>query len=179
MNTIQREVGRLLVLAAVLFAPAVLAGQGRAAQVPAAAAGFADLITALKATPGCVGVETARTGSGKQVIFAWFENKKAALAWYYSDTHMSVVHQFAPGAPPRTPLAGVPDDGEPVLAIASLTLTTAQTSDPSSLPISQIAIELYRPLPGGIALGGQFAPTGLKVPGMQTGPLAASPKPAS
>ena len=175
MNTIQREVGRLLVLAAVLFAPAVLAGQGRAAQVPTA--GFADLITALKATPGCVGVETARTGSGKQVIFAWFENKKAALAWYYSDAHMSVVHQFAPGAPPRTPLAGVPDDGEPVLAIASLTLTTPQPGDSSSLPISQIAIELYRPLPGGIALGGQFAPTGLKVPGMLTGPLGAPPKP--
>ncbi len=175
MMRIQREVGKLLVLATVVFAPALVGGQGRGAQPPGG--GFPDLVGALKSTPGCIGVETARTGSGKQVIFAWFENKKAALNWYYSDTHMSVVKQFAPGAPPRTPLAGVPDDGEPVLAIASLTLTAAPTGDIASLPISQIAIELYRPLPGGIALGGRFAPDALKVTGMQVGPLTAPPKP--
>ena len=175
MIRIQREVGKLLVLASVVFAPALVGGQGRGAQAPGG--GFPDLVGALKSTPGCIGVETARTGSGKQVIFAWFENKKAALNWYYSDTHMSVVKQFAPGAPPRTPLAGVPDDGEPVLAIASLTLTGAPTGDIASLPISQIAIELYRPLPGGIALGGRFAPDAMKVSGMQVGPLTARPKP--
>jgi hypothetical protein len=36
----------------------------------------------LRATAGCPGVETAQTTSGKQVIFAWFEDKKAALAGY-------------------------------------------------------------------------------------------------
>ncbi|MDT4898958.1 MAG: hypothetical protein QOH25_4035 [Acidobacteriota bacterium] len=40
--------------------------------------GFPDLVAGLKATPGCLGVETARTDSGKSVIFAWFEDKKAA-----------------------------------------------------------------------------------------------------
>jgi hypothetical protein len=70
----------------------------------------------------------------------------------------------------------VPDEGEPVLAIASLTLTGAPTGDVASLPISQIAIELYRPLPGGLAAGGRFAPAGLKVPGMQIVPLAAPPR---
>ena len=33
---------------------------------------FPDLVGPLKATPGCLGVETARTASGKMVIFAWF-----------------------------------------------------------------------------------------------------------
>ena len=174
MIRIQREVGGLLVLASVLFAPALVGGQSRGAQTPSG--GFPDLVGALKSTPGCIGVETARTASGKQVIFAWFENKKAVLTWYYSDTHMGVVKQFAPGAAPRTPLADVPDDGEPVLAIASLTLTGTPTGDVASLPISQIAIELYRPLPGGIALGGRFAPATLKVPGMQVGLLTAPPK---
>jgi len=173
MRKIGREAGLLLVLAAVLFGPTLVAGQGRGAQPPGG--GFPDLVGALKATPGCVGVETARTSSGKQVIFAWFENKKAVLNWYYSDTHMSVKNQFAPGSTHK-PLADVPDDGEPVLAIASLTLTGAPTGDVASLPISQIAIELYRPLPGGLAAGGRFAPAALKVPGMQNVPLTSPPK---
>src|SRR5437867_8267994 len=84
-------------------------------------AGLPDLVAGLKATPGCLGVETARTASGKQVIFAWFENKKAVLNWYYSDMHRSVSKQFFPGAPERTPMADIPDDGSPILAIASLT----------------------------------------------------------
>jgi hypothetical protein len=173
MRKIGREVGLLLVLATVLFGPTLVAGQGRGAQPPAG--GFPDLVGALKATPGCIGVETARTSSGKQVIFAWFENKKAVLTWYYSDTHMSVKNQFAPGSS-HTPLADVPDDGQPVLAIASLTLTGPPTGDVAALPISQIAIELYRPLPGGLAAGGRFAPEALNVPGMQMVTLPARSK---
>jgi hypothetical protein len=34
------------------------------------------------------------------------------------------------------------------------------------LPVSQIAIELYAPLPGGLAAGGRFAPSSVKVPGL-------------
>ena len=52
--------------------------------------GYPDLVGGLKATPGCLGVETARTDSGKQVIFAWFEDKKAVLKWYHSDVHREV-----------------------------------------------------------------------------------------
>lgn len=124
MNSMQllREAGAVLVLAALVFSPALPAGQARPPQPPP---GFPDLVGALKSTPGCVGVEVARTGSGKQVIFAWFEDKKAALNWYYSDTHQSAMKQFFPQsqqAPKRTPMKDVPDDDGPVLAIASLTL---------------------------------------------------------
>jgi hypothetical protein len=40
----------------------------------------------------------------------------------------------------------------------------------TSMPISQIAIELYKPLPGGLFLGGRFAPDGVKVDGMRSVP---------
>jgi len=124
-------------------------------------------------------VEVARTGSGKQVIFAWFEDKKAALNWYYSDTHQAVMKQFCPQsqeASKRTPMKDVPDDGGPVLAIASLTMADKAPGDITTLPISQIAIELYRPLPGGISLGGRFAPSAIKVPGLREAPLPGAPK---
>jgi len=171
-----REGSAIVLLAALVFSPALIAGQARPAQPPP---GFPDLVGALKATPGCVGVEVARTGSGKQVIFAWFEDKKAALNWYYSDTHQAAMKQFFPQsqqAPRHTPMAGVPDDGGPVLAIASLTLADKAPGEVTTLPVSQIAIELYRPLPGGVALGGRFAPSAIKVPGLREATLTGAPK---
>ena len=39
--------------------------------------GFPSVVKALRAAPGCLGVETGQTASGRQVIFAWFEGKKA------------------------------------------------------------------------------------------------------
>jgi hypothetical protein len=135
--------------------PAGKPGQGK---------GFPDLVAALKATPGCLGVETAKTGSGKQVIFAWFEDRKAVLKWYHSDTHRRVMRQFFPGRDYRKPLQEVPEDGGPILAIASITFAEKPRFKETPLPISQISIELYRPVSGGISLGGRFAPEGLKVP---------------
>jgi hypothetical protein len=35
------------------------------------------------------------------------------------------------------------------------------------MPISSIGIELYGPLPGGVAVGGRFAPEALKVRGLR------------
>jgi hypothetical protein len=170
-----REAGAVLVVAALVFSPAMMAGQARPPQPPP---GFPDLVGALKSTPGCVGVEVARTGSGKQVIFAWFEDKKAALNWYYSDTHQSMIKQFFPqsAGSKRTPMKDVPDDGEPVMAIASITMADKAPGDITTLPISQIAIELYRPLPGGLALGGRFAPSAIKVPGLRESSLPGAPK---
>jgi hypothetical protein len=127
---------------------------------------FPDLVGPLKATPGCLGVETARTASGKMVIFAWFEDKKAALRWYNSEMHQQLVKMAGPPDPSHVPLAGIADDSGPILAIASLTLSN-QPSKGFPLPVSQIAIELYQPLPGGVFVGGRFAPNSVKVPGMR------------
>lgn len=125
--------------------------------------GFPDLISGLKATPGCIGVETARTGSGKEVIFAWFEDKKAVLNWYHSEAHQRVMKAFFQNDAPGKPLHGVPDDAGPIMVIASVTFSDRPLFKETPLPISQIAIEAYQPITKGIALGGRFAPEGVKV----------------
>jgi hypothetical protein len=133
----------------------------------AAEKSFGQLIHALKASPGCLGVETARTGSGKEVIFAWFENKKAVSQWYYSDTHNMLMKTFFPSDKYDKPMQDVPDDGKPILAIASVTFSDKPKFKETKLPISQISIELYQPVSGGIFLGGRFAPEALKTPKMK------------
>ncbi len=134
--------------------------------------GFPDLVGALKRVEGCLGVETANTGSGKNVIFAWFENREACLRWYYSDLHQALMNRFFPGDGEegrRKPLRGVdPDYDGPILAVASITYTDGQGAfEGVPLPISQIAIELYQPLSGGLSIGGRFAPDAMKIPGRE------------
>ncbi len=131
---------------------------------PPKQAKFPDLVGALKASPGCLGVEVARTESGKQVIFSWFEDKKAVLKFYHSDTHQQVMKQFFPeyeGS--HKPLAHVPDDTGPIMLIASVTWNPRPTEENPS-PFKQIAIEVYQPLKGGLAIGGSFGPKAMKVP---------------
>jgi hypothetical protein len=172
-------------LMAIVYSPAILMGRGQqapastpgasphattpelaAAYQKAVSSGFPDLPAALRATPGCLGVEIARTASGKQVIFAWFENKQAVLNWYYSETHQRLLKEYSGGrVRPGGPMTGVPDEG-PVLAVASLTIPTAPADGNLAAARTQIAIELYAPLPGGLAVGGRFAPSTLKVPGL-------------
>jgi hypothetical protein len=154
---------RLLACAVVLSLATALQADDPPAKTPKKDVPFGDLGGALKATPGCLGVESARTASGKQVIFAWFENKKAAMAWYMSDFHQDLMKKFMPnfhsGHPP---LADVTDDNAPILAIASVTFNEKPAEGQS--PFKQIAIELYQPLDGGLAIGGKFSPAAMKVP---------------
>ena len=166
-----RELGAVLVLAAGIFAPTVIA-----AQAPPAG-GLPDLVGALKATPGVLGVDAGQMASGKQVIFAWFENKQAVLTWYNSDVHRKLMNGFSSGGRrPEGPLAGIKDDSGPIMAIASITIDRAamQSGDIKGAT-SQIAIELYGPLPGGLAAGGRFAPSTVKVPGLLDVPSTKPP----
>ncbi len=123
-----------------------------------------QLVKALKASPGCLGTEIATTASGKNVIFAWFKDKKACLDWYYSPAHKKMMKDFFTGQASTKPLKDVPDDCGPILAIASLTPSAKPLVDGIALPVSQISIELYTPLKGGISAGGTFAPPGIDVP---------------
>src|SRR5215467_7389842 len=91
-----RETVAAAVLALVVGTPTLLVN-ARAQSAQNGSSGFPDLVGGLKATRGVLGVETARTSSGKMVIFAWFEDKKAALAWYYSDAHQALMQQFSGG----------------------------------------------------------------------------------
>jgi len=182
-QAILRELALVAALAVAMFIPGTLRA---VAQTSAAAPQrsdvrtlqMPDLVAALKSTPGVLGVDAARTVSGKQVVFAWFENKQAVLNWYYSPTHQGVMRMFSPGGSgARTPLAGIADDSGPILTIASLTMMDAAKADGVTLPVSQIAIELYAPLPGGLAAGGRFAPSTVRVPGLVDVPMAGPPRP--
>ena len=156
-----RELVLAAALAAAIFSPAALL-----AQAPPQG-GMPDLVASLKATPGVLGVDAGQMVSRKQVIFAWFENKQAVLNWFYSDTHQTVMRMYTPGASSgRKPLADIADASGPILAIASLTMAEKAQVAGVQLPVSQIAIELYAPLPGGLAAGGRFAPATVKVPGL-------------
>ena len=155
------SVGSLALTLSCAWAPSALAQP--------APAGFPDVVGALRATPGCLGVETARTASGKRVVFAWFENKKAIVDWYYGDVHQQAMKTVFPGLPvDRRPLPDLADDSGPILAIVSVTFVDPPRPDAATMPIASLAIELYGPLPGGVAVGARFAPEALKVRGFRT-----------
>ncbi len=123
------------------------------------------LVAGLHESPGCLGVETANTQSGKTVIFAWFEDKEATIDWYYSGTHQQAIENFVTDdSEEHVPLEHVDDEAGPILCVASLTPNTGKSLGPIQLPISQISIELYEPLPGGLSLNGTFAPEGVEIP---------------
>jgi hypothetical protein len=125
------------------------------------------LIEAAKASPGCLGVEIGRTDNGTRVIFAWFEDKQALVAWYKSDFHQWAMKTVFPNQNfNREPLPDVPENSGQILALVTLRL--ADTALPGSpVPIETIGIELYTPLPDGVAVGGRFAPQSVRVPGLR------------
>ena len=140
------------------------------------AAAVPQLVAGLEATPGCLGVELVRTASGKQAVFAWFENKRALMRWYASDAHLRAVQAVFPGHQlTGTTLKDVPDDAGPILSIASFVQADPAQASAGGAPFSQIAIEHYTPLAGGIAVGGRFAPAALKVPGLREIALPLAP----
>ena len=158
---------REIVIAASL-ALALLAAWWTPAVAQTPSAGFPNVVGALRTTPGCLGVETGQTSSGKQVIFAWFEDKKSLVGWYHSDTHQGAMKTVFPDRTfDRQPLPELPDDSGPILAIVSVKFDAAAEPDARPRRMSSIGIELYGPLPGGVAVGGRFAPAAIKVRGLR------------
>jgi Antibiotic biosynthesis monooxygenase len=130
--------------------------------------GFADVVEAARAHPGCLGVETGQTSSGRRVIFAWFEDKKSLVSWYRSEPHQRAMKTAYPNQTfDREPLPDLPEGSGPILAIVSLKMLETPKPDTPGLPIASIGIELYTPLPGGVAVGGRFAPDAVKVRGLR------------
>ena len=161
---------RACVIAAAIAATACVAlPMPSFAQVPLL--GQADfgrlLVEAAQASPGCLGVKLGRTSDGTNLIFAWFENKQALVAWYKSDFHQWAMKTAFPNQNfNREPLPDVPENSGQILALVTLKL--ADKALPGSpLPIETIGIELYTPLPDGVAVGGRFAPQSVKVPGLR------------
>jgi hypothetical protein len=131
--------------------------------------GFDELLVeAAKNSPGFLGIETGRTPNGTFVIFAWFENKKALVNWYKSDFHQRAIKSAFPYQNiEREPVPDIPEDTGNILALVTLKLSDRPPTAASPIPIQRIGIELYTPLPDGVAVGGRFAPATVKVPGLR------------
>jgi hypothetical protein len=129
---------------------------------------FPDLIGGLKATPWCIAVKNSAFNGGKQLaIFAWFKNKAAVNAWYNSPMHRDAMRKFFPNMPGRaSALEGMRDEKSPLLVVATVTPAEKPAIDGSPLAVSQIAIEIYTPAPGGVVIGGGFGPDALDVKGL-------------
>ncbi len=161
--------------AVMLGAMALPTGQpGRPPQRAPAGGGGADdmgarLVAGLKSVPGCLGVDAGQFSSGKNAIIAWFEDKEAVKRWYFSRPHLQMMRMArGPGAPePVDPPLEHVEDGVPVMVIASITFTEKPEIPGMAMPISQIAIELYAPLPGGAFINERLAPETFRVEHMR------------
>ncbi|MHC4992752.1 MAG: hypothetical protein ACYTGC_17410 [Planctomycetota bacterium] len=130
----------------------------------------ARLIEGLRATPGCLGVDAGNFMSGKNAIMAWFEDKDAVVRWYHSAAHQQAMRaafgEEEVDAHEHAPLRHV-ESGGPIMVIASITFTDEPRLEGVAMPISQIAIELYTPLPGGAHMNGRLAPATFRVKHMK------------
>jgi len=132
------------------------------------------LAEAAQASPGCLGVRLGRTADGTNVVFAWFENKQALVAWYKSDFHQWAMKTAFPNQSfNREPLPDVHENSGQILALVTLKLAGAPLPG-APVRIATIGIELYTPLPDGVAVGGRFAPQSVRVPGLRQFDLRAA-----
>lgn len=115
------------------------------------------LVEGLKSTPGCLGVESGAMSSGKQVICAFFENKQAAMNWYNHPVHQRMRSMMPVSNPDHVPMKHVPD-GVPLMVVASISFDGQPAIKDSPIPFSQIGIEIFAPVTGGLNVNGGFAP---------------------
>ena len=128
----------------------------------------AILVKGLRAVDGCLQVKTCEWDDGKQSIVAWFENKKAATAWFHSPTHQAMIGGKTDGSIDNMePMQYLEDENQPIMVIASLTPAAKPELAGMNIPISQISVELFAPLPGGALIGGRVSPPTFHVPHMR------------
>jgi hypothetical protein len=126
-----------------------------------------ELIKELRATDGCLGVDACRWSSGRQSIAAWFKDKSSAQRWYVNQAHQRVLREHFEADDVRGKgLEHVPDGSGPIFVIATLTPSRTKSLANIDVSLSQISIELFAPLPGGMELGGRLSPAGFEVPHM-------------
>lgn len=120
------------------------------------------LAGAIRSVDGCLGVDLAETQSGKNVIIGWFKDAESARNWYRHPVHQRMMGRVNADAEAKQPLEHVPD-GIPVMVVATITFAERPMIEGIPMPISQISIELYTPLPGGAAINGRLAPDSMPV----------------
>lgn len=129
------------------------------------------LVMGLKSVPGCHGVELAQTQSGRNTIIAWFENREAAMGWIKHPFHQRLMGMAGVDPAQHRAMQHVPAD-VPIMVMATITPSdgpngTRPGIEGLPMPVSQISIELYTPLPGGAHINGRLTPMAVKVPHMK------------
>lgn len=130
--------------------------------------GLGEMISAgLAESPGCLGVDGGTLNSGKSVVIAWFENKKALETWFHSDAHTRMMNAFSTFGDETHGQAfmALPDD-KPIMVVTSFVFTDSTPAKGMNLPISEMSIEMYAPLPGGAYINGRFSPRDFPMPSM-------------
>lgn len=133
-----------------------------------------QLVEAMRSVPGCLDAQTGRMASGKSVIIGWFEDVHAARRWYDHPMHRGMMGRLGPaaggdgggGARGPLPLAHVPE-GVPLMIVASVTFTDRPSIPGVPMPISQIGIEVFAPVPGGATINGRLSPESFPVEHMR------------
>ena len=79
------------------------------------------------------------------IILTWWQDKKALNDWFYSDTHQGLIKEYY-NAGANRPAAG--------------NTAASTTGVPSLVRSSQVGMELFTALPGGLTYGGGLTPSG-------------------
>lgn len=124
----------------------------------------AKLVSAIESVEGNLGVHTARTHDGVELIMSWFENRDAVLRWFHHPYHRQLLRE-----------AGRTEDNiaaeyfgnhfGPILVIASVAYNDASGSlegsmfeDPDGRRPTRFSVEYYTPVDGGAFFVTPFAP---------------------
>lgn len=129
----------------------------------------------LASLEGTLGVHTARSHDGTELILAWFRDRQAVLDWFNHPYHRKLLRD-----------AGRPEDGVaaehfgddvgPILVIASVayqgspgSLSGSMFDDPDGRRPTRFSIEYYTPLAGGAYMVTPYAPDSVtnEIPGMR------------
>lgn len=117
--------------------------------------------------PGCLGARSMDK-NGVQISFVWFEDRNAIVSWCKSRKHAGTATRMMQLADPeirmREPLGSAPDEQGPFLVIMTL---KPKEDRSDGFPLEQLSMEIYKPVDGGMFIGGRFAPKGLDVDGLR------------
>ncbi|MEM9502175.1 MAG: hypothetical protein AAF941_10075 [Pseudomonadota bacterium] len=122
------------------------------------------LIDAIKSVEGMLGMHTARTHDGVELIMAWFEDRDAVMRWFTHSYHRKLLRDA--GRPEDNVAAEhFGNDVGPILVIASVayrdqpvSLEGSMFDDPQGRRPTRFAVEYYVPLSGGAFMVEPFAP---------------------
>lgn len=152
---------------AILAASVMLSTHAPAAQpdrIEQAHAASQKLVEAIGSVDGMLGMHTARSHDGIELIMAWFEDRAAVMRWFLHPYHRKLLRDA--GRPEDYVAAEhFGNDVGPILVIASVayrdqpvSLAGSMFDDPQGRRPSRFAIEYYVPLPGGAYMVEPFAP---------------------